>query len=186
MTWWPGWDSINSAGGWAHFWFWFGMVCFFLLGASEIVAFRYGLRKDELVAIADTNRQKEQQAADARHVTEIGGLKRQLAEADKKLGNLQKGATPRKLTPDQKQALIAALQPFRGQKVSVTTVMGSDDGLGFANDFIEVFRAAQWAIDTGSPSQGVFTGKTPHWFGADNKRRRSERKSLPTSLRCFG
>jgi hypothetical protein len=42
---------------------------------------------------------------------------------------------------------LAALSPFAGQKVTVATVMGSDDGLGFANDFIEVFRAARWAVD---------------------------------------
>jgi hypothetical protein len=42
----PGWDSIESAGTWSHFWFWFGIACLVALAASEVVSHIYALRKD--------------------------------------------------------------------------------------------------------------------------------------------
>ena len=50
MTWWPGWDSVDSAGFWSHFWFWVGIVCLFAVGASAVISHIYGLRKDELMS----------------------------------------------------------------------------------------------------------------------------------------
>jgi hypothetical protein len=75
MTWWPGWDSIASAGYWSHFWFWFGIACLFALGASEIVSHIYGLRKDELVAVA------ESEAATQRRSNETAAKQKSDAEA---------------------------------------------------------------------------------------------------------
>jgi len=78
MTSWPGWNSIDSANAWAHFWFWFGIGCFFLLGASEMIAFRYGLREDALVEIRDQQRDQDQQTTEARHRDEVATLRKQL------------------------------------------------------------------------------------------------------------
>jgi hypothetical protein len=161
MTWWPGWDSIANTGWWSHFWFWFGIACLFALGASEVVSHVYGLRKDELVTAAERaateQRERDADAAEARRKAEVEAVQQKLSEADKKVSDLQKSTTHRRLTADQKQALKTALEPFAGRKVSVTTVMGSDDGLAFADDFVEVFRAARWNVDGSSPSQSVFT-----------------------------
>ena len=77
---WPGWNSIEGAGAWGRFWFWFGMVCFFLLGVSEIIAFRYGLRKDVLVAIAE-------KATKENHTIEVGALRAQLEQTAKQVAN---------------------------------------------------------------------------------------------------
>lgn len=157
---WPGWDSIADTGWWSNFWFWFGIGCLFALGASEVISHKYGLRRDELVDAAGRTaaEQYQHQAdnAEARRRAEVEGLQKQLAEADKKVAALQKSTTFRSLTPEQKQALIAALSPFAGQKVAVATALGSDDGLSFANDFIEVFHAAHWVIDPQSPSQAIY------------------------------
>ena len=106
-------------------------------------------------------RQDEAAAAEARRKGEVDALQRQLSDADKKVSALQKGAAHRNLLPEQKRALIEALKAFAGQKVSVVAVMGSDDGLAFANDFMEVFRAAQWNIDPASPSQAMYGNLTP-------------------------
>ena len=35
-SWLPGWDSIESAGHWAHFWFWFGIACLFALALLRL------------------------------------------------------------------------------------------------------------------------------------------------------
>src|SRR5215813_9022944 len=85
MTSWPGWNSIDSANAWAHFWFWFGIGCFFLLGASEMIAFRYGLRKDALVEIRDQQHDQDQQTTEARHRDEVATSRKQLETTSKQL-----------------------------------------------------------------------------------------------------
>ena len=92
MTWWPGWDSIESTKGWADFYFWFGIICLVLLAISEVISHRYGLRKDELVAAAEVatskQRKADQDAADSRHATEISGLKKHFRKPTKRSLNL--------------------------------------------------------------------------------------------------
>jgi hypothetical protein len=148
MTWWPGWDSIEGAKGWADFYFWFGIGCLVLLAVSEVISHRYGLRKDELVAAAEVTtskqRKADQDAADARHAAEIGGLKGQLSEAEKKVENLRSQQIARRLTPDQKTALIGALSPFASQKVFIWCSTAAWDCTDFAVDFMDVFKSAGW------------------------------------------
>ena len=90
MTSWPGWNSIDSASAWAHFWFWFGIGCFFLLGVSEIIALRYGLRKDALIEIREQQRDQDQQATEARHNDEVATLRKQLETTSKQLETTSK------------------------------------------------------------------------------------------------
>ena len=40
--------------------------------------------------------------------------------------------------------LIEALRPFSGQKVSIASIRGDDEGLALAQDFVSVFEAAGW------------------------------------------
>ncbi len=146
MTWWPGWNSVDSAGFWSHFWFWVGIVCLFAVGVSEIISHIYGLRKDELmsdkvVSIAATQR------------ADVEALQNKLEQGNTSVTEPQKAVPPKILTSEQQQTLIAALSPFAGQKVRVDALVGSDDGL--VRDFVEVFRAAKWHVDPGSPSQVV-------------------------------
>jgi hypothetical protein len=142
MAWWPGWDSVDSAGFWSHFWFWVGIVCLFAVGASEIISHIYGLRKDQLifdkiVSVATTQKAELHE------------------EGDTPAAEPQKIVPPKILTPGQQNTLIAALRPFAGQKVRVHSLVGSDDRL--TDDFIEVFRAAKWDVDPESPSHLVLT-----------------------------
>jgi hypothetical protein len=146
MTWWPGWDSIESTNGWAHFWFWAGMLCFFFLGFSEIVAFTYGLRKDQLVRIADIQRQQEQNQADDSHAKEIGGLKGQLSEADKKLAEIERLRTARHLTETQKQDLAAALVGKPIGRLTIKASATAPDAKDYADEIAAVFDAAGWKV----------------------------------------
>jgi hypothetical protein len=168
MTWWPGWDSVDSAGFWSNFWFWVAIVSLFAVGASAVISHVYGLRKDELVS--------------GKMVSLVSGQTAKIELPQESLGRdntsvieLQKVAPPRILSLEQQQTLIAALSPFAGQKVRVDTVVGGDERL--ASDFVEVFRAAEWQVDPGSPSQVVLatrlfglqptinrTGKAPAAF----------------------
>ena len=68
----------------------------------------------------------------------------------------QNDVTARVLTPEQQRTLIADLSPFAGQKVRVDTVMGSEDRLALAKDFVEIFRAAKWDVDPISPLQVAY------------------------------
>jgi hypothetical protein len=151
MAWWPGWNSVESTNTWAHIWFWFGMWCFLWLGISEVIAFVYGLRKDHLVEITQTTAnvqaQQNQEAAEVRRKAEVEGLQTQLADADKKVADLQRFQAQRHLTDSQKQTLIERLSAFRGTPVAVASLFGDDDGKVYRDDFAEVFNKAGWALE---------------------------------------
>lgn len=161
MTWWPGWDSVASTGYWSHFWFWFGIICLFALGASEIVSHVYGLRKDELVAIAERAASDQRKAYDAaaeeRRKSETEALQRQLTDADKKVAGLQAQNIPRHLSEADKATLIAGLSAFPGRKVDLFCVTGAWDAAEFAKDLQFVFKQAKWIVPD-RPSYGIVMG----------------------------
>jgi hypothetical protein len=68
---------------------------------------------------------------------------------------LQEQLAQRRLTPEQRGALLAALSPFKGQKASVFCVLGDGEGKRFADDFVSVLIAAQWDL---GPKPGVDQG----------------------------
>lgn len=67
----------------------------------------------------------------------------------------------RRISPDQKNSLIAALAPFKGQKIGITSVVGSDDGASYAADFVEVLKAAGWVLKDGHPVQSIYSQIPP-------------------------
>ena len=161
MTRWPGWNSAESVGFWSHFWFWFGIACLFVAGACQVISHIYKLRKGALVAhklLILTNRVADQRrkADEATHRAEVGAPQKEREQANTNVTEPQRGSTARVLTPEQQRTLIAALAPFAGQKVRVDTVMGSDDRLALAKDFVEIFRAAKWDVDPISPMQVAY------------------------------
>ena len=161
MSWWPGWNSADSVGFWSHFWFWFGIACLFVAGACQLISHIYKLRKDALVAhklLVLTNRVADQRgkAGEARHRAVVGAPQKQLEQANTSVTEPHNGVTARVLTPEQQETLIADLSPFAGQKVRVDTVMGSEDRLALAKDFVEIFRAARWDVDPISPLQVAY------------------------------
>lgn len=148
MTWWPGWNSVESAGFWSHFWFWIGMVSLFVVGVSELISHRYGLRKaelinDKVISLAATPNNETQARPNIPERRITSSPMQPIAEP------------PKVLTAEQQKTLIAALTPFRSQKVHVEALVGSDDGL--ASDFVEIFRAAGWDVDSTSPSKVVLS-----------------------------
>jgi hypothetical protein len=157
MWWWPGWDSVESTSFWSHFWFWFGIGCLFMLGASEIVSHIYGLRKDELHAVAESNateqRQRDADAAEARRIAEVTTFQQKLGNAEKELAEVKRQTTQRSLNQQQKQTIIDVLLPFRGQKIDIICPAGDAEANTFAEDFISVFEAAGW--DHGGACQSM-------------------------------
>ncbi|MBV8188318.1 MAG: hypothetical protein JO339_13840 [Alphaproteobacteria bacterium] len=89
----PGWNSVQDAAFWAHFWFWFSIACLVALGASALVSHAYGLRKDALLEAAASSadqkrlraQQEVQQEERDRHAAELAKLRTQLDQTSKKL-----------------------------------------------------------------------------------------------------
>ena len=100
------------------------------------------------------------QPTDDRRTAEIDALKLQLAAADadlataaaklaeasRRLAELQSFEMPRKLSYEQRRALIAALVPFRGQKLTITSVLGDSETRDYRDDFVQVFEASGWDL----------------------------------------
>lgn len=168
----PDWNSIESTARWSDFLFWAGIVCLVLLAVTEVASHIYGSRSASLsreaASAAGTNRKQEEDAAEKHHAEELDRMQRQLAEAKTAAEEAQGPATKaqqqiatRRLTPAQKQTLIAALTPFAGQKVDVFCIMGDVEGKQFARDLDDVFRAANW-------DDGGGTGINQATYGADD------------------
>ena len=136
MTILPGWDSLEST---AH-WYWgfhvAALVFVFLLALSEVLAFIYSGRADTLRAMAESARaekqQKEIDEAKAFHAAQVEELKKQTDQTGRKVGAFQRQATDRQLSPAQGNALIQALSPFRGQKITVVCIANDPEGCRFA------------------------------------------------------
>jgi hypothetical protein len=156
MTWWPGWDSVESASAWAHFWFWFGIGCFFLLGASEIVAFRYGLRKDALVEVRDQQRadqtKRDQEEAEERRAAEVGALQDTLsatiikAEEDRQaLLRVQQKQADRTLTAEQQRKIADKIRQS-WHTVNVQAPPGIPEIGRIADGLIKAKQQAGWGV----------------------------------------
>jgi hypothetical protein len=68
--------------------------------------------------------------------------------------------TPRKLTTHQKAVLIQVLLTFPEQRVKVCYHPSASDALGYASDFLTVFKVIGWKVDEGAPA-GTLSGHSP-------------------------
>jgi hypothetical protein len=63
--------------------------------------------------------------------------------------------TPRKLTTLQKAVLIQVLRGFPDQQVGVCYYSSASDALGYAQDFLTIFKVIGWNVNDGAPSESV-------------------------------
>jgi hypothetical protein len=149
VSWYPGWDSLDSVRNWHTVFEISGIVFLALLVGAEILAFQYGHRKDLLTAIAessaDAKRKVEADAAEARHEADVEGVQKQLAEANQKVAELDKLWQPRKFTSDQKAKLIASI---RANPNTITTFVikasaAADDARGYADEIAAAFNGPE-------------------------------------------
>ncbi len=164
----PGWDSLESVKTLNYSLHIAALILITLVALSEIMAFLYAERRDTLAELRDSaavlHRQQALDEADRRHAAEIGGLKTQLAEAENQLSEARKKVEEdtrtqdyRHLTDEQKQTLIKALSPFRGDKVRIFYIVGDAEGKAYAEEFLHVFAQAGWDYGGGfGVSQGIF------------------------------
>jgi hypothetical protein len=86
--------------------------------------------------------------------------------------------TPRKLTTLQKAVLIQVLREFPDQQVGVCC-SSTSDALGYAQDFLTIFKVIGWKVDDGAPSEAVNGPSTGLAFVV------SGRGSLPPSAEAL-
>ena len=130
-----------------------------LLVAAEIAAYGYGIRRDTLQAAAEQasadrlrrlSSELQARRADSSHgrtLTENSELRRKLIAAENKIAELERAQSHKRLSQDQKRLLIQALKPFAGQKITVASISGDEEGQILAQDLVSVFDAAGWDHD---------------------------------------
>jgi hypothetical protein len=87
--------------------------------------------------------------------------------------------TPRKLTTLQKAVLIQVLRAFPDQEVGVCYHPSANDSLGYAQDFLTVFKAIGWNVSEGAPFEAVNSRSTGLVFVV------SEQSKLPPSAEAL-
>ncbi len=114
-------------------------------------------------AIADSARaekqQKEIDEAKAFHAAQVEELKKQTEPGGRQVGAFQRQATDRQLSAAQGKALIQALSPFRGQKITVVCIANDPEGCRFAEAFKSIFVASGWNCE--GVNQVAYTGGHP-------------------------
>jgi hypothetical protein len=80
---------------------------------------------------------------------------------------------PRRLTTHQKAVLIQVLLAFPDEEVGVYYCASASDALGYAQDFLTVFKAIGWKVNEGAPSESLSDELTGLAFVA------AERDNLP-------
>jgi hypothetical protein len=69
---------------------------------------------------------------------------------------IERQQTPRRLTPEQRAAIVDAISLFPGQKITLVCSISSWDCTSFATDFRSSFKQAKW--DTSNINIGIATG----------------------------
>jgi hypothetical protein len=153
---WPEWLDVGAYQLRSQFFAIGCAVVLALLVVTNVVAYGYGLRQDSLIAAAEqaSADQIKRLAVEAkprpvaessnRYLKENSELRQKLIDAENKLAALERTQTEKHLSSEQQRFLIEALRPFAGQKVSIASIRGDDEGLQLVQEFVSVFEAAGW------------------------------------------
>jgi hypothetical protein len=141
MTTLPRWNSIKGTTTLRNFFGLGGLALLLIVMGFELLGYVYGQRKDRLVEddVLNTAIARQQQ-----HDIEVAALRRQLADADKRVVLLQSKKAERRLSQEEMHSLISAINPFPGQKISIQYVTGDTYGKQLAEDFVSVMKDANW------------------------------------------
>jgi len=112
--------------------------------AAEVANATRGIEEARLAAA-----QANERAAEANRLAEVERLARV---------KLEHHMTQRSLTSEQIGAIAAAIAPFKGQAISITSIMGDADGDRYKRDFAVALRRGGWIFDDATlESQSVMT-----------------------------
>src|SRR5215468_5238441 len=177
----PGWDSIDGVERWGHLFSVLGLIAFAGLVLFEVLAFAYGRREKALVQARDgaaalerQNRGKEDENGgrgerdgsavpittlqDRLKTPEQPGAqtKQEPTDWERKVAASEQPQQPRHLSADQKANLSKLLVGVDAVHVYFVTPADAEDGIGYANDFVEAFREAGWTVSNHDVALGAF------------------------------
>ena len=175
----PGWDSINGVERWGHFFTALGLIAFAGLVLFEVLAFAYGRREKTLIqageaALERQNRAKQdekgargEREGSAAPVTLLqdrlkpaeqtgAQTKAEPTDSERKVAASEQAQQPRHLSPDQKANLSKLLVGVHAVHVYFVTPANAEDGISYANDFVEAFREAGWTVSKHDVALGAF------------------------------
>jgi hypothetical protein len=108
MSWIPGWDSIEGAKAWSNSFFWASIGSLILLGITEVISHRYGIRGDNLAAAKEERIRQQHDWYVARIQYDTAQANERAAQANERAAQLEKEATEARA---KNLAFEAALSP---------------------------------------------------------------------------
>jgi len=198
----PGWNSVGSAGWWSAFFFWASIGSLMLLGVTEVLSHRYGVRKDELAT-------KQQEDAEQAHQDEIARLrleteiaKRDAAKANESAAQAQLAAerergarvqleeklSPRALTVDQREALRARWAAFAEASVDIVVYpVGTTDISPLTDIISSILKNAHWTVRQWTSLSGQYVvGVGVAVRAGSNQRVETEAHAIVDGLNAIG
>jgi len=147
---WPDWNALDSVRLWHTVFEVAGIALLVLLLGAEILAFRFGQRKDLLLAKVERAQaaidQKHDDNVERRHAEEVRSLKEALAETTKKAAAFDRLRLGRHLSAPQKQAITTFLVAQPKARFTIQASVNAPDARAFADDIASAFRAAGWTV----------------------------------------
>lgn len=149
------WDNSEALRGLSHGLMWASATLAVLAAVATGVRYYVDRRVGELSAAARLVEQKSRDLAEAGREAKLqeelraADLRLQESErlarsAEQTADELRKGAAPRRLSPSQGEAILAAIKQYAGQSCTVVFVNGAPDAEGFARDFADILEQAAW------------------------------------------
>ena len=166
----PGWDSLPTVTRYHGSAELAGLVFVALLVAAEIVAYKYGHRKDDLTEqqqIATNHRHDEEMARlhlETAQVQERSAqLEKEAAEANLKLARLTTNRDKLLKREGVREQMIASLELFEGTKYDAGLSMNSGEQADFLWELVTaVLDKARWVqVPWKGPGLGISFGNSP-------------------------
>ena len=143
---------FDGATWWGTFHFWLGIAALVVMTGAEVLSHVYSVRKDTLVE----EKQKADESAARKKQRElrkqVKAAEQKAADAAQRADVLEKHAAQRALSKEEHDAIVAAVSPFRGQRVLFASLIGDGDGAAFKRDIAAALRDAGWVFDGGALS----------------------------------
>jgi hypothetical protein len=148
----PGWDSLPTVTRYHNWAEMAGIIAVAVLVIAEVIQYKYGHRRDDLIA-------REQIATNKHHDEEMARLHLKTAQTRERAANaeleLGKIKAPRTLRLERQQEIARRIKPFARQRYRAAISQAADDGLAFWESLYATLESASWVyIPAGTPSMG--------------------------------
>ncbi len=105
------------------------------------------------------------------------------ADASALATRLDAHAAQRTLSPTQRSALVAALSPFRGQRVAFESTNGDAEAAVYKRDIASAFRESGWVFDDATLGNQSFFDTPPIGLQVTINQKEAQAGALPGALK---